>query len=92
MLCCSWCFLFDMETKLENVYDATVLVKEAPHYQICNRRESNFLDGEGTPQVAKLQLDKNNFEAPTEIEVLCDRFHAKESNGEPHYFLNISFI
>ena len=85
MLCSSWCVSFDMETKLENVYDATVLVNEAPHYQICNRRESNFLDGEGTPQVAKLQLDKNNFVAPTEFEVLCDGFHAKESNGEPHY-------
>ena len=43
----SWCVSFDMETKPENVYDATVLVKEAPQYQICNRRESNFLDGEG---------------------------------------------
>ena len=74
-----------METKLENVYNATVLVKDASHYQICNRRESNIFDGEGTPQIAKLQLDKNNFEAPTEFEVLCDGFHDKESKGEPHY-------
>jgi hypothetical protein len=85
MLCSAWCVSFDMETKLENVYDATVLVKDPPHYQICNRRESNFLDGEGTPQVAKLQLDKNNFVAPTEFEVLCDGFHAKSNNGEPDY-------
>ena len=85
MLCSGWCVSFDMETKLENVYDATVLVKDPPHFQICNRRESNCLDGEGTPQVAKLQLDKNNFKAPTEFEVLCDGFHAKSNNGEPHY-------
>ena len=85
MLCSGWCVSFDMETKLENVYDATVLVKDPPHFQICNRRESNCLDGEGTPQVAKLQLDKNNFKAPTEFEVLCDGFHAKANNGEPHY-------
>ena len=85
MLCSAWCVSFDMETKLENVYDATVLVKEPPHFQICNRRESNFLDGKGTPQIAKLQLDKNNFVAPTEFEVLCDGFHAKSNNGKPHY-------
>ena len=58
MLCSSWCVSFDIETKLENVYNATVLVKDASHYQICNRRESNIFDGEGTPQIAKLQLDK----------------------------------
>ena len=85
MLCSSWCVSFDIENKLENVYDATVLVKDSPHYQICNRRESNCLDGEGTPQVAKLQLDKNNFKAPTEFEVLCDGFHAKLNNGELDY-------
>ena len=85
MLCSSWCVSFDMETTIENIYDATFLVKDKPHYQICNRRESNFLDGEGTPQVAKLQLDKANFKAPTEFEVLCDGFHAKQSQGEPDY-------
>ena len=85
MLCSAWCVSFDLETKVDNVYDATVLVKDPPHYQICNRRESNFLDGAGTPQVAKLQLDRNNFVAPTEFEVLCDGFHAKANNGQPHY-------
>jgi len=85
MLCSAWCVSFDLETKVDNVYDATVLVKDPPHYQICNRRESNFLDGKGTPQVAKLQLDRNNFVAPTEFEVLCDGFHAKANNGQPHY-------
>ena len=85
MLCSAWCVSFDMETKLENVYDATVLVKDPPHFQICKRRESNFLDGKGTPQIAKLQLDKNNFVAPTEFEVLCDGFHAKSNTGKPHY-------
>ena len=85
MLCSSWCVSFDMDTTIESVYDATVLVKEKPHYQICNKRETNFLDGEGTPQVAKLQLDKNNFVAPTEFEVLCDGFHAKANTGKPHY-------
>ena len=85
MLCSSWCVSFDMETTIENIYDATFLVKDKPHYQICNRRESNFLDGEGTPQVAKLQLDKANFKAPPEFEVLCYGFHAKQSQGEPDY-------
>ena len=85
MLCSSWCVTFDMDTDIQDVYDATFRINEKPHYQICNRRESNFLDGEGTPQVAKLQLDKNNFVAPTEFEVLCDGFHAKPNRGEPHY-------
>ena len=85
MLCSGWCVSFEMETEITAIYDATVLVQDAPHYQICNKRETNFLDGEGTPQKCSFQLDRTSFVAPTEFEVLCNGFHAKANRGEPHY-------
>lgn len=84
MLCSSWCVSFTSDTNIEAVHDCTALKMDKPNYTICNRRESNFLDGEGTPQIAKLQIN-GDFTAPTEFEVLCDGFHAKASQGEPDY-------
>ena len=85
MLCSGWCVSFEMETKIIDIYDATILSKETPHYHFCNKRETNYLDGEGTPQKASFQLDRDNFVAPTEFEVLCNGFHAKANTGDAHY-------
>mgnify|MGYP004444709445 CR=1 FL=1 len=86
MLCSSWCVSFTADIDLQAVYDATAYKMEKPNYIICNRRESNFLDGEGTPQVAKLQINgADSFKAPTEFEVLCDGFHAPASQKTPTY-------
>ena len=86
LLCSSWCVSFTAEMDLAAVYDATAYKLDAPNYTICNRRESNFLDGEGTFQVAKLQINHaENFVPPTEFEVMCDGFHAPVSQQTPMY-------
>ena len=86
MLCSSWCVLFESDVEIEQVHDCIAQSLDKPNYIICNRRESNFLDGEGTPQVAKLQIkDKENFVAPTEFKVLCDGFHAPQMSHEHTY-------
>ena len=84
MLCSAWCVSFYSEADIEFVMDSIGLKMEKPNFTICNRRESNFLDGEGTPQLAKLSI-RGDFEPPTEFEVLCDGYHAVVANGEPMY-------
>ena len=84
MLCSAWCVSFKTDTEIKGVMDSIAIKLEKPNYTICNRRESNFLDGKGTPQIAKLQVD-NDFKPPNEFEVLCDGYHAVVSNGEPMY-------
>ena len=43
---------------------------------ICNRRDNGFLDGEGTPQKVKIQINyASELVLPKEYEVLCDGFH-----------------
>ena len=79
MLCSAWCVHFNSDSIIEQAYDCIPVSLEKPNYIICNRRESNFLDGEGTHQVAKLQIkDRDSFVAPTEFKVLCDGFHAPQ--------------
>ena len=86
MLCSAWCVLFESDVEIDQVNDCIPQSLEKPNYIICNRRESNFLDGEGTPQVAKLQIkDRDNFVAPTEFTVLCDGFHAPQTAHKHTY-------
>ncbi len=86
MLCSAWCVHFTLDAEIEQVHDCIAQSLEKPNYIICNRRESNFLDGHGTHQVAKLQLKNgDNFEAPTEFKVLCDGFHAPQMSHEHTY-------
>ena len=86
MLCSAWCVHFTLDIDIEQVHDCIPQSMEKPNYIICNRRESNFLDGEGTPQVAKLQIrDRESFKAPTEFKVLCDGFHAPVM-AHPHTY------
>ena len=84
MLCSSWCISFKLDYDINGVYDATILKKEKPNYQICNKRETNFLDGKGTPQKARLQVG-HDFVPPTEFEVLCDGFNAQGGTYKPEY-------
>ena len=86
MLCSAWCVHFSSDVDIEQVHDCIPVSLEKPNYIICNRRESNFLDGEGTPQVAKLQIkNRDSFVAPTEFKVLCDGFHAPQMS-HPHTY------
>ena len=86
MLCSAWCVLFETDAEISQVNDCIAHSLEKPNYIICNRRESNFLDGEGTPQVAKIQVkDPSNFTPPTEFKVLCDGFHAPQMAHDHTY-------
>ena len=84
MLCSAWCVHFKSDFEIKQTNDCIPYSLNKPNYIICNRRESNFLDGEGTPQIAKIQVD-DNFVPPTEFEVLCDGFHAPQMSHEPTY-------
>ena len=84
MLCSAWCVLFETDAEITQVNDCIAHSLKTPNYIICNRRESNFLDGEGTPQVAKIQV-KGSFVPPTEFKVLCDGFHAPQMAHDHTY-------
>ena len=76
MMCSSWCVSFTTETLIEGAYDCTAFKLEPPNFTICNRRDNGFLDGEGTPQKVKIQINyASELVLPTEYEVLCDGFH-----------------
>jgi len=59
MLCSSWCIEFTTNYKIEAVHDC-IMHQDGPDYIICNRRESNFLDGKGTPQHWNFNFKKPN--------------------------------
>ena len=84
MLCSSWCVSFKTDSEIKGCYDCNIILSENPNYTFCNKRETNFLDGEGTEQKFGLQVSEG-FVAPTEFEVLCDGFHAVAGNGDPMY-------
>ena len=76
MMCSSWCVSFTTETLIEGAYDCTAFKLEPPNFTICNRRDNGFLDGEGTPQKVKVQINyASELVVPKEYEVLCDGFH-----------------
>ena len=76
MMCSAWCVSFTTETKIEGAYDCTAYKLEPPNFTICNRRDNGFLDGEGTPQKVKIQINyASELVQPKEYEVLCDGFH-----------------
>jgi len=76
MICSSWCVTFKTETKIEGAYECTPYQLESPNFMICNRRDNGLLDGKGTPQKVRLQVNyASELVVPTEYEVLCDGFH-----------------
>ena len=76
MMCSSWCVSFKTETKIEGAFECTAYQLEPPNFTICNKRDNGFLDGEGTPQQVKLQINyASELVVPAEYEVLCDGFH-----------------
>ena len=84
MLCSAWCVSFKSDSEIKGCNGCNAVSLDKPNYIICNRRENNFLDGEGTEQTASLSVG-DGFSAPTEVEVLCDGFHAVVSDGTPMY-------
>ena len=85
MLCSAWCVSFKSDYEISDVIDSLAVSLDKPNYTICNRRESNFLDGKGTKQHAKLNVKGNEFKPPTEFEVLCDGYHAPAAGAKPTY-------
>ena len=76
LMCSSLCVSFTTETLIEGAYDCTAYKIEPPNFMICNRRDNGFLDGEGTPQKVKIQINyASELVLPKEYEVLCDGFH-----------------
>ena len=84
MLCSAWCVSFKSDAEISGCNGCNPVSLDKSNYIICNRRENNFLDGEGTAQTASLSVG-DGFTAPTEVEVLCDGFHAVVSDGTPMY-------
>ena len=75
-MCSSWCVSFTIETLNEGAHDCTFLINEPPSFTICNRRDNGFLDGKGTFQTIKLQVNyASELILPKEYEVLCDGFN-----------------
>ena len=83
MLCSAWCVSFESDAEVE-CNDCNQITADKPNYTFCNKRENNFLDGEGTAQKIGIKAG-DGFVPPTEFEVLCDGFHAVVMNGEPMY-------
>ena len=69
MLCSSWCVSFQSDADIEGCSWCNAVILDKPNYTICNRRENNFLDGEGTEQKSTLSVGEG-FEPPSEFEVL----------------------
>jgi len=85
MLCSAWCIEFTTDYKIEQVHDC-IKYQDGPNYIICNRRESNFLDGKGTPQLIKYQ--GSNGQGSLTIDesvVMCDGWHAPQTAHNPTY-------
>ena len=48
MLCSAWCVSFESDAEVKGCQSCNAVSLDKPKYTICNRRENNFLDGEGT--------------------------------------------
>ncbi|ORX75060.1 cellulase Cel9A precursor [Anaeromyces robustus] len=85
MMCSGWCIEFTTDYKIEQTHDC-IMYQKGPNYIICNRRESNFLDGKGTPQIIKYQgANGQGSLSLKESVVMCDGWHAPQSAHNPTY-------
>jgi len=86
MLCSSWCLEFTTDFEIDLVHHS-ILYQTDPKYIICNQRETNFLDGEGTPQTIQYQgkvQGKPNIEID-DVVVMCDGWHAPQNGHKTTY-------
>jgi hypothetical protein len=85
MQCSSWCLEFTSDFKIEIVHHS-LIHQNGPNYIICNQRETNFLDGAGTPQTIQYQgsTHDNNLEM-SDVVVMCNGWHAPQSSQKPTY-------
>jgi len=85
MMCSSWCIEFTTDYKIEQFHDC-IEYQSGPDYIVCNRRESNFLDGKGTPQLIKYQGAQGSSALTLdESVVMCDGWHAPQTAHKPTY-------
>jgi hypothetical protein len=84
MRCSGWCISFKSDSyKVTQASDCTPYKIDGPETILCNKRENNSLDGEGTKQTVKFQGSGSSV--PTEFTVLCDGFHAPLNHQKVTY-------
>jgi len=75
MRCSGWCVSFNSSTyKITQTSDGNLVSDTGFDYTLCNKRENNALDGEGTAHTVTFQASGSSV--PTEFNVLCDGYHA----------------
>jgi len=86
MMCSSWCIEFTTDFEIDLVHHS-IMHQTGPNYIICNQRETNFLDGQGTPQTIQYQgkvQGKPNIDIENVV-VMCDGWHAPQNAHKPTY-------
>jgi len=84
MRCSGWCISYTSSSyKVTQVSDCYPYKIDGPETILCNKRENNSLDGEGTERVVKFQ--SSGSDVPTEFTVQCDGFHAPLNHQKVTY-------
>ncbi|KAL6632161.1 cellulase Cel9A precursor [Neocallimastix californiae] len=88
MVCSSWCIEFtSSDLNILQVHHS-ILYQSSPKFIICNERESNYLDGNGTAQdiqvVDKVKSGNINIEME-DVVVMCNGWHAPQRSHKPTY-------
>jgi len=87
MVCNSWCLEFTSDLVIEMVHHS-ILYQDGPNYIICNQRETNYLDGEGTPQDIQVVGEGNSGNITIDMKdvvVMCGGWHAPQTAHKPTY-------
>ncbi|OUM66324.1 family 9 glycoside hydrolase [Piromyces sp. E2] len=85
MRCSGWCVSFTSSSfQIIRTSDGNLIESSNPsEYILCNKRENNALDGEGTAHKVTFQASGSSI--PTEFTVLCDGFHAPLNHQKVTY-------
>jgi len=84
MRCSGWCISYKSNYKIDQVSDCyPYQITGGDETILCNKRENNSLDGEGTERVITFQGSGSDI--PTEFTVLCDGFHAPLNHQKVTY-------
>jgi len=87
MVCSSWCLEFTSDLEIGQVHHS-ILYQSDPKYIICNERETNYLDGEGTAQDIQVAGKNNNGNITIDMEdvvVMCNGWHAPQRSQKNTY-------
>jgi len=82
MRCSGWCVSFESSSySYIRTSDGNLI--EGEKNTLCNKRENNALDGEGTAHIVTFQASGSDL--PTEFTVMCDGFHAPLNHQKVSY-------